>query len=64
MKFEYGDRVFSYYRSVPLVGMVIRQKEDEVLVHADLPIAIDGEIRNVVFVPLKKTKKRQIDGCA
>ena len=56
-KFEYGDRVFSNYRSVPLVGMVIRETEDGVLIHADLPIAIDKEVRSVICAPLRKTKR-------
>jgi hypothetical protein len=56
-QYEYGDRVFSYYKSVPLVGMVIRETEEMVLVHSDLPIAVDGEIRSIVSVPVKKTKR-------
>lgn len=56
-KYEYGDRVFSYYNSVPLVGMVIREIDKVVLVHADLPIKDGAEIRSIVSVPLKKTKR-------
>lgn len=56
-KFVYGDRVFSKYKFVPLIGMVIRETENNVLVHADLPIRDGDEIRYVVFVPVRKTKR-------
>lgn len=55
--YEYGDRVFSYYNSVPLVGMVIRETEKMVLVHSDLPIKDGDKIRSIVSVPVKKTKR-------
>ena len=48
-KWVYGDRVFAKYNSVPLVGMVIRETEDGVLVHCDLPLNV-GTIYNVVTV--------------
>lgn len=61
-KFEYGDRVSAVYKKIPLIGMVIREQDDEdgkrvVLIHADLPIQIGKEIRHVVFTPLKTVKK-------
>ena len=56
-KWVYGDRVFSYYKSIPLVGMVVRQVDKQVLVHSDLPIVDGKEIRFVIFVPEKKTKR-------
>jgi len=56
-KWVYGDRVFSYYKSIPLVGMVVRQVDKQVLVHSDLPIVDGKEVRFVIFVPEKKTKR-------
>jgi hypothetical protein len=60
MKYEYGDRVFSKFSGVPLIGMVIRETEDGVLVHADLPIALESGLRYVVNVPKKITKKLKV----
>lgn len=60
MKYEYGDRVFSKFSGVPLIGMVIRETEDGVLVHADLPIKLESGIRYVVNVPVKGTKKLKV----
>jgi hypothetical protein len=56
-KWVYGDRVFGKYKSVPLIGMVIRQTEDGVLVHADLPLKVNKEILNIVSVPMKELKR-------
>ena len=57
--YEYGDRIFAKFNSIPLVGMVIREnvEEKEVLVHADLPMMHNKKIHSVVWVP-KKTIKR------
>lgn len=55
-KYNYGDRVFAKYESIPLVGMVIRQNDSGVLIHADLPIPSE-EIRNVVYCDPKTVKK-------
>jgi hypothetical protein len=56
-KWVYGDRVFSKYKSVPLVGMVIRQTEDGVMIHADLPVRIGKVIHNIISVPQRDVKR-------
>ncbi len=56
-KWVYGDRVFSKYKSVPLVGMVIRQNEDGVLIHSDLPVKIGKVIRSIISVPQRDVKR-------
>ena len=56
-KWVYGDRVFSKYKSVPLVGMVIRQTEDGVLIHSDLPVKIGKVIHNIISVPQRDVKR-------
>ena len=56
-KWVYGDRVFAKYNSVPLVGMVIRQTEDGVMIHSDLPIKIGKVIHNVISVPQRVVKR-------
>lgn len=56
-KYNYGDRVFSKFSGIPLVGMVIRETEKMVLIHADLPLKIEDEIRHIVWCPVKSVKK-------
>jgi len=62
-----GDRVFGYYKKIPFVGTVgndrvINLEGPEITVHLDLPIKIDGQIKNIVIVkhndikPLKEFK--------
>ena len=62
-----GDRVFGYYNKIPFVGTVgndrvINLEGPEITVHLDLPIKIDGQIKNIVIVkhndikPLKEFK--------
>ena len=52
-KYNYGDRVFARLNKVPVVGMVIRQVEDTVLVHSDLPLRVEEQIRYIVSIPIK-----------
>jgi hypothetical protein len=56
-KWVYGDRVFAKYEKFPLVGMVVRQNEQGVLIHSDLPLALEEGIRHVVYCKLKTVKK-------
>jgi hypothetical protein len=56
-KWNYGDRVFAKYSNFPLVGMVIRQNELGVLIHADLPLALEEGIRHVIYCNPKTVKK-------
>jgi hypothetical protein len=53
----YGDRVSAKYSEFPLVGMVIRQNEQGVLIHSDLPLVLEEGIRFVVYCNLKTVKK-------
>ena len=59
-KYNYGDRVMAKFSGVPLVGMVIREDvaEKRVLVHGDLPLVIEGQIHNVVWVGIKTVSRR------
>ena len=52
-KYRYGDRVFARLGKVPLVGMVIREVQDTVLVHSDLPLRVEAQVRHIVSVPIK-----------
>jgi len=52
-KYNYGDRVFARLNKVPLVGMVIREVNNTVLVHSDLPVKVEDQVRNIVSVPIK-----------
>ena len=52
-KYNYGDRVFGRLNKVPVVGMVIREVDANVLVHSDLPLRVEEQIRYIVSVPIK-----------
>lgn len=56
-KWVYGDRVFAKYKSVPLVGMVIRETEDGVMIHTDLPMKIGKVIHNIISVTPKDIRR-------
>lgn len=57
-KWNYGDRVFAKYENIPIVGMVIRQNEFGVLIHVDLPVALEeGVLKHVVYCNPKTVKK-------
>lgn len=56
-KWEYGARVFGYWRKIPFVGMVVADREkDHILVHSDLPIKVDNELNNIIIVKHKDIK--------
>ena len=60
-KWIYGDRVFGkVLKDVPVVGTVIREDymdPKQVLVHLDLPVKVEGEVRWIVRVPSKGMKR-------
>jgi hypothetical protein len=56
-RYNYGDRVFARFGKVPLVGMVIREVRDTVLVHSDLPLAVEAQVRHIVSVPIKTVSR-------
>ena len=56
-RYNYGDRVFARLGKVPLVGMVIREVRDTVLVHSDLPLAVEEQVRHIVSVPTKTVSR-------
>jgi hypothetical protein len=56
-KYNYGDRVFAKFSNFPLVGMVIRQNENGVLIHSDLPLGLEEGVRYVVYCNPKTVKK-------
>ena len=62
-KWVYGDRVSGKVLGTPVLGMVIREDYEDpssVLVHLDLPIKVDGEVRWVVYVPAKGMKRLKV----
>ena len=56
-KWNYGDRVFAKWEGVPLVGMVIRQNEQGVMIYSDLPLVLEEGIRFVVYCNPKTVLK-------
>lgn len=55
--YNYGDRVFAKFSGIPVIGMVVRETDKMVLIHIDLPIKVDEEIRHIITVPVKGIKK-------
>lgn len=61
--YDIGDRVFGHYGKIPFVGSVGNDRlinhtdGPEVTIHLDLPIKIDGIIRNVIIVKHKDIKR-------
>ena len=62
-KWVYGDRVSGKVGGIPVVGQVIREdyiETDLVLVHLDLPINVNGEMKQIVHVPSKGMKRLKV----
>lgn len=63
-KWVYGDRVSGKVGKVPVIGMVIREnydiEEKTVLVHLDLPVKVEGEVKWVLYVPSKGMKQLKV----
>ena len=57
VEYNYGDRVYARLDGFSLVGMVIRQTEMGVLIHADLPLKLGDEIRNVMWCEPDNVKR-------
>lgn len=61
-KYSIGDRVRGFYNKIPISGTVgndtlINEEEGpRISVHLDLPIKIDGMVRNIVIVKHKDIK--------
>ena len=55
-KWVYGDRVFARWGKVPVIGMVVRETYDDpkvVILHLDLPVKDNNELRYVIHVSAK-----------
>jgi hypothetical protein len=65
-KYDIGDRVFGHYKKIPFVGTVgndtlISEIEGpRISVHLDLPLKVDGEIRNFLIVKHRDVKPLKI----
>ena len=59
-EYNYGDRVYAKLDGFSLVGMVIRQNESGVLIHADLPLKIGKEIRHVLYCKPRSVKRLKV----
>lgn len=62
-KWVYGDRVSGRVGGIPVIGQVIREdyiETDLVLVHLDLPINVNDEIKWIVHVPSKGMKRLKV----
>lgn len=62
-KYTIGDRVFGTWNKTPFIGTVgndrcIDGKNPEVVVHLDLPIKVDKEVKNFIIVKHKDIKQK------
>jgi hypothetical protein len=59
-KWVYGDRVSGRVGKILVMGMVIREDYEDpsrVLCHLYLPIKVEGDYREIVYVPAKGMKR-------
>ena len=62
-KYFIGDRVIGKWKKIPFIGTVGNDtliSEDEgprISIHLDLPIVVDGQIKNVIFVKHKDIRR-------
>ena len=60
--YDLGERVFGYYNKIPFIGSVGNDRVvselvgPEITVLLDLPIKIDGQVKNVIIVKHKDIK--------
>lgn len=62
--YNLGDRVFGYYNKIPFIGSVgndrfVNENDGpEVTIHLDLPMKINGVVKNLIIVKHKDIKRR------
>ena len=60
--YDLGERVFGYYNKIPFIGSVGNDRlvselvGPEITIHLDLPIQVDGVVKNVIIVKHKDIK--------
>jgi hypothetical protein len=60
--YELGERVFGYYNKIPFIGsvgndsVVSMEEGPRITVTLDLPIKVDGQVKNVIIVKHKDIK--------
>jgi hypothetical protein len=60
--YQIGDRVFGRFNNIPFVGTVgndrvVSLAGPEITVHLDLPIRINGEVKNFIIVKHQDIKQ-------
>ena len=65
--YEFGERVFGYYNKIPFIGsvgtdsVVSMEEGPRITVLLDLPIQVDGQVKNVIIVKHKDIKSMMYD---
>ena len=65
--YDLGERVFGYYNKIPFIGsvgndsVVSMEEGPRITVLLDLPIIVDGQIKNVIIVKHKDIKSLLVD---
>ena len=62
-KYSIGDRVFGTWDKTPFIGTVGNDRcidgvHPEVVIHLDLPIKVDKEVKNIIIVKHKDIKQK------
>jgi hypothetical protein len=57
-KWEYGTRVFGHWNKIPVIGMVVADREkDHIIVHSDLPVKFEDKLYHILVVKHKDITK-------
>lgn len=61
-KYFIGDRVFGRWNKIPFVGTVGNDRmidgvNPEITIHLDLPMKVDGELKNFIVVKHRDVKQ-------
>jgi hypothetical protein len=65
-KYHIGDRVFGKWNKIPFIGTVGNDRKinetdgPEITIHLDLPMRIDGQLRNFIIVKHKDVKPLKV----
>lgn len=60
-KYHSGDRVFGHWNKIPFVASVIREENNQVLVHADLPLKFNDVYQTILTVTVKDVKLMKVE---
>lgn len=65
-KYFLGDRVYGKFHNIPFIGTVgndrvVSLDGPEIIIHLDLPIRLNGELKNFIIVKHKDVKGKLVE---